>query len=485
MARRSLLPDFVTLALTTTVAALTALSCSATRESSSRADELGEEAQAFVLPPVSTDAPVSTALPPGPPPPPPGSACADGSIEQSFAGGIIGCAGAVTYPNRASLCGLGYHPLAAMTWRTSRGPTVPTHHYWTNDVMNWSGTGTGMCQASYPTSGNACPTNEPMRVCASTVTDPEGNRCNWFNCTVDSSGNPNDYFGGCAGNPTAGTLCVPDSGCADGSVEQTFGQGMIGCAGSVTLANAATLCTAGYALGYDSDWLRYRNGGAPTHNYWTATPPGHYSGGPLACVATTNATDPACPADSPMRICVPGGLDPEGNRCNWSNCDSSSGYSTATNEYFGGCIGNTTAGAICVPYKMCADGTIEQQWNRHIIGCAGSVGWGNRGSLCGPRQLVVTASQWTSFRGNVAPTHNYWTNEALKWAGFSSGNCSVSTTAGTSCGMDNPMHICTTSGNDAEGNHCNWTQCGLNATTPNQFFGGCGATAGVVCMTGP
>jgi hypothetical protein len=51
--------------------------------------------------------------------------------------------------------------------------------------------------------------------------------------------------------------------------------------------------------------------------------------------------------------------------------------------------------------------------------------------------------------------------------------------------MDNPMHICTAGGNDDEGNHCNWTHCGLNATTPDQFLGGCGATAGTVCMTGP
>ena len=459
-------------------AAWFALACSAREPAGEEAR--GEETQAIVLPPISTEGPLT----PLPPPPPP-AGCADGTVEQVFAGGIVGCAGAVTYPNRATLCAAGYHPLAAMTWRTSRGPTVPTHHYWTNDVMNYTGTGTGMCQAVYAASGNACPANQPMRVCASTVTDPEGNRCNWFNCTVDSSGNPNDYFGGCAGNTTAGTLCVPDSGCADGSVEQTFTRGMVGCAGRVTLANAATLCTAGFQLGYDSDWLRYRNGAAPTHNYWTATPPGHYTGSPSACVATTATSAPSCPANAPMRICTPTGADPEGNVCNWFNCDHASTYSTTTNEYFGGCVGNTTAGAICVPYKMCADGTMEQQWNRHIIGCAGNVGWGNRESLCGPRQLAIPAGLWPGQKGNLVPTHNYWTNDALRRSGTGSGNCSVSSTVGTSCGMDNPMHICTTSGTDAEGNLCDWTQCGLNTVTPNQFLGGCGDTAGTVCMTGP
>lgn len=464
--------------------ALTAAGCSATQDGASESQALEQQSQGLIqeLPPAP--ATIATVLPLPPAPLPAG--CADGTVEQVFAGGIVGCAGAVTFPNRATLCALGYHPLPAMVWRTSRGTTVPTHHYWTEDVLNYTGTGTGMCSAEYATRGSACPANDPMRVCASTVVDPEGNHCNWFNCSLDSgTTTPNDYMGGCAGNHTAGTLCVPDSGCADGTAEQTFPRGMVGCAGSVTLANAPSLCAAGYLLGYDSDWLRYRNGAVPTHDYWTASPPGHYSGSATACVATTNATDPSCPLDSPMRICVPNGDDPEGNHCNWANCDNASSYSTTTNEYFGGCWGNTTAGALCVPYKMCADGSMEQQWNRHIIGCAGSVGWGNRESLCGPRQVAIPSSLWPGQRGTLAPTHNYWTNEALLYSGLGSNNCAVSTTTGFSCGMDNPMHVCTASGTDTEGNSCVWTHCGLNATTPDQFFGGCGDTAGVVCMTGP
>lgn len=411
--------------------------------------------------------------------------CADGTAEQVFAGGIVGCAGTVTYPNRASLCAAGYHPLSAMVWRTSRGSTVPTHHYWTNDVLGYKGSGTGSCSAEY-TSGSACPADQPMRVCARTNLDPEGNRCNWFDCSFDSgSTTPNEYFGGCSGNTTAGTLCVPDSGCADGSVEQSFPRGMVGCAGKVTFANAQQLCTAGYVVGYESDWLRYRLSATPTHNYWVASPPTHYSGSAAACVATTNTADPACPADSPMRVCVPGGSDPDGNVCNWSNCDSSSLYSTTTNEYLGGCWGNTTAGALCVPYKMCADGTMEQQWNRHIIGCAGSVSWGNRDSLCGPRQIAIPSSMWPGLRAALSPKHNYWTGDRLLYSGSGSGNCSVSTSVGSSCGMDNAMHVCTPGGNDAEGNHCNWTHCGLDTTTPDQLLGGCGASAGTICMTGP
>jgi hypothetical protein len=45
-----------------------------------------------------------------------------------------------------------------------------------------------------------------MRVCANHV-DPEGNLCNWIGCGLDAT-SPNQYFGGCDGNATAGTLCM-------------------------------------------------------------------------------------------------------------------------------------------------------------------------------------------------------------------------------------------------------------------------------------
>jgi len=46
--------------------------------------------------------------------------------------------------------------------------------------------------------------------------------------------------------------------------------------------------------------------------------------------------------------------------------------------------------------------------------------------------------------------------------------------------------VCPSSGKDAEGNHCNWTNCGLNANSPNEYFGGCvgNATAGTLCAKG-
>lgn len=64
--------------------------------------------------------------------------------------------------------------------------------------------GSGSCSAA-PT-GMSCGESTPMRVCSPDGVDPEGNQCNWVKCGHGDS-TRNRYFGGCAGDTTAGTLC--------------------------------------------------------------------------------------------------------------------------------------------------------------------------------------------------------------------------------------------------------------------------------------
>ncbi len=47
----------------------------------------------------------------------------------------------------------------------------------------------------------------PARVCAG-ASDPEGNTCDYIDCGFETV-RPNEYFGGCGGSGTAGTLCCP------------------------------------------------------------------------------------------------------------------------------------------------------------------------------------------------------------------------------------------------------------------------------------
>lgn len=124
--------------------------------------------------------------------------------ESVYGPKVVGCAGKVTWSQRATLCGPGSRPCTAAEWVDARGSQVPTHDYWTNDNLRYGGTSSS-CYAS-TTSGAACPTGQPMRVCTSNGTDQEGNACNWTSCGYGSA-SPNQYFGGCANNTTAGTLC--------------------------------------------------------------------------------------------------------------------------------------------------------------------------------------------------------------------------------------------------------------------------------------
>ena len=117
----------------------------------------------------------------------------------------------------------------------------------------------------------------------------------------------------------------------------------------------------------------------------------------------------------------------------------------------------------------------------------------NRATLCAAGSRVCTAAEWVARRGTGTagvPTYDYWTNDVL-YAGYMYGgnlegdhNCEAHLTHQTLdwCDSTNPMRVCV-GGSDPLGNTCNWTQCGYNTTTPQEYFGGCQSnpTAGALC----
>jgi len=190
-----------------------------------------------------------------------------------------------------------------------------------------------------------------------------------------------------------------------------------------------------------------------------------------------------------LSVCAPsssasGPVDPLGNTCNWYNC----GLDTSSpNEFFGGCSGNFTAGTLCCPKQGCADGTVEQAFRNGVVGCAGVVNFGARASLCNASLgcTPCSAAQWIAQYGGQAPTHHYWTNDDLLYAGLDSGNCwaTLDQLSGSTCQGGSPMRVCTDSGVDPEGSRCNWTGCGFDAASPSYHFGGCddNLTSGTLC----
>ena len=401
------------------------------------------------------------------------AACADGSVEQHFANGMVGCGGAVPYLKQRSLCGAAYRPASAAEWVLARQNQAPTANYWVRERLLYDGTSTGDCSASASV-GDACPANEPMRVCSSDGTDAFGNTCTWTHCGLDH-GAPDDYFGGCA-TPTAGTLCVP-AGCADNTVEQVFAHGLVGCGGKVAWSQRANLCAAGFRPAAAAEWVAYHGTHAPSLHYWTDDDLKNL-GTPEACAVSPSAGR-QCPAGAPMRVCTQAEADLLGNTCHWRNC----GYElTQVSDAFGGCSGNPTAGTLCIA-TACADGSDEQVFSNGMVGCAGSVPWDQRDSLCGAGQRAASAAEWAALRRGAEPNNNYWTADVLNYAG-SNTQCSAQAAGGNVCPANEPMRVCTANGNDTAGNHCNWTHCGFGANAPDEFLGGCqgNPTAGTLCV---
>jgi hypothetical protein len=268
--------------------------------------------------------------------------CADGSVEQNFGDGMVGCAATQSFANRAALCGPGFRATSAAEWVALRSGLAPVHDYWTRDALRTSGNASSSCFAS-ATVGTDCGAS-PARVCTAAGTDAEGNTCSLTHCGLDTA-TPDQFLGGCTANPSAGALCIASAGCADGSAEQVFANGVVGCAGAVTFPNRGTLCAAGYRPLTSHEWLMTMGSSVPEHHYWTDDPLKFTGTGSGACsVSLSRGTD--CGANTPMRVCATTSVDPEGNVCNWTHCTMQE-Y-TSSDFYFGGCS-SATAGTLCIP----------------------------------------------------------------------------------------------------------------------------------------
>jgi hypothetical protein len=268
-------------------------------------------------------------------------------IFYSFYNNMVGCGGSVAWGSRNAQCGVGYTACTAQQWVNNRNGNGPSRDFWVNEPLHYQGPGDGDC-AALVSGGTTCfVSGQQMRVCSGTAADADGNTCAWANCGLGTN-TPNQYFGGCGG--TGGTLCCPKVGCADGTNEQAFYGGMVGCGGSVLYTDRATLCASGWVPCNSKQWEQRRGGMAPTHHYWTDDPLRWISGGTSASCAVSLTTGNNCGANSWMRVCYEGSnpaaggvADPEGNTCTWVGC----GEETNTpDEYFGGC-GNNQAGTLC------------------------------------------------------------------------------------------------------------------------------------------
>jgi hypothetical protein len=156
-----------------------------------------------------------------------------------------------------------------------------------------------------------------------------------------------------------------DCRCADGTVEQVFSPKMVGCgdvkndpdAGmpGTTWDRRASLCGFGCRVCSAAEWVAGHPSGTitpPTYNYWTDDNLQLTSGATGNCtvaISDAGAGVGACP-NRPMRVCVASPdatgtvTDPAGTTCDVHECGLNAPRPV---DYFGGCVGNRTAGALC------------------------------------------------------------------------------------------------------------------------------------------
>ena len=136
----------------------------------------------------------------------------------------------------------------------------------------------------------------------------------------------------------------------------------------------------------------------------------------------------------------------------------------------------------------CASGTATQTFAANMVGCGSNLAWASRTTLCASGWHSCSAAEWTSRRGSAVPTADYWINDTLVWAGTATDACYAATVG------DRPRHQYVPgrrvdegglgTAADAFGNTSIWSDCGLNALTPDEYFGGCNSdsgTAGALC----
>ena len=125
-------------------------------------------------------------------------------VGDLFSPSMVGCVDHRQWADRAKTCPAGSKVCTAAEWNARAGAPKPSFNYWTDDYLQWRGSGPGNCVAVTNGNGGAC-SGFPMHVCAST-TDGVGNTCNWTHCGYVTLP-PDQFYGGCTGDYYAGALC--------------------------------------------------------------------------------------------------------------------------------------------------------------------------------------------------------------------------------------------------------------------------------------
>lgn len=130
-------------------------------------------------------------------------------VGDLFAGNMTGCKGKVGFGSRGTLCPAGSHVCSAGEWVSKRANKAPSFIYWVNEALAWEGSNQNCSVDVVSAASKYSSCTNPMRVC-NNYSDSLGNECYWKNCGYKTR-QPNQFFGGCTGNVSAGTLCCKNN----------------------------------------------------------------------------------------------------------------------------------------------------------------------------------------------------------------------------------------------------------------------------------
>lgn len=151
-----------------------------------------------------------------------------------------------------------------------------------------------------------------------------------------------------AGEASSLILCSSGAACAGGAAPTDFfSPTMVGCGGTVTWDQRATLCGPGSSPCTPAQWAAIGGAVVPAQDYWTNGALAHYAGTASGACEAVPSGGSSCDPGSPMRVCTPhgspAGTDSFGNTCALVDC----GLGTLDDRYLGGCLSNPTAGTLC------------------------------------------------------------------------------------------------------------------------------------------